>query len=52
LTSFAPTATAVGATTEMSPVGCCLPPCGIWTKVFGLIALASATEGWVALARP
>src|SRR6185436_18770378 len=36
----------------MSPVGCCLPPAGICTKVFGLIAWARATVGWVALARP
>ena len=52
MTSFAPTLTAVGATTEMSPVGCCVPPAGICTKVFGLIACASAAEGCVAFARP
>src|SRR4051794_36666822 len=36
----------------MSPVPCWWPPAGIWTNVFGWMAWASDTDGWVAFARP
>src|SRR3954452_19489529 len=36
----------------MSPVGCWRPPTGIWTKVFGLIAAATLSDGFVASASP